>query len=89
LELAGRPVPVAAKGLAAELPVGPDALGLAGLPRDAVLQAERLRLDLPGPGLESGLVELGPLRLDLAMGNGAGVGDVLAVLRGTAARLVL
>ncbi|MFX4601175.1 hypothetical protein ABTB19_21130, partial [Acinetobacter baumannii] len=76
-------------GLAAELPVGPDALGLAGLPRDAVLQAERLRLDLPGPGLESGLVELGPLRLDLAMGNGAGVGDVLAVLRGTAARLVL
>lgn len=84
LELAGQPVPMAAEGLQAELPIGPDAQGAGGLPREAALRAAMLRLDLP-----AGPLRLEGLRLDLASRAGAGAGEPLAVLDGLATRVVL
>jgi hypothetical protein len=77
-------VPMLAEGMVADLPLGPRGIGIAGLPRDAALRAERLRLDLP-----AGPLELAALRLDLASGDGAGPGDPLVVLRGSVARVAL
>lgn len=84
LELDGTVMPMAAEGLVADLPLGRDALGIAGLPRDAALRAERLSLDLP-----AGPVALAALRLDLASSDGLRPGDPLAALRGMAASLTL
>lgn len=82
IAVGGQVYPMAAEGLAADLPLGPPRVS--GLPRDAVLRADRLRLDLPG-----GQLEASTLRVDLVGGDGAGPQDPLVTLRGHAATIVL
>ncbi len=80
----GTPMPMAADQLVAVLPIGPDAQGPGGLPREAALRAERLRLDLP-----AGPVELGPTRLDLTTRPAPRRDESLALLQGATDRLTL
>lgn len=80
----GATVPLTAPGLRAEVPLGADAEGLPGLPRDAWLSADAARIDLP-----AGPVMLGALRIDLATAPAASAEASLATLRAAIARLTL
>lgn len=84
LDLGGQRIPMTTEALAVTLPLDGRGYAVSGLPRDAVLGAARMRLDLP-----AGALEVVAPRLELAAGEGRGPEDPLLRLRGAAVTVTL